>query len=561
MPDARKDSDPSFDALGLDPRLVAAIAELGFERPTGIQADAIGPLLEGRDVVARARTGSGKTAAFGLPLLHRLQDGGRGPRALVVAPTRELASQVGDALASYARGLPISFVTIYGGASYRPQLRALKDGVTVVVGTPGRLIDHLERGSLDLSGVELVVLDEADEMLNMGFLEDVERLLAAAPEERQVALFSATMPPPIRRTAKRYLRDPLTVETDMARGTTVDHVRQRALTVPHAFKIDALVRYLRGEAAGAALVFCRTKLGCGEVAGALVAAGIEADALHGDLAQAERERVLRRLRSGCIGVVVATDVAARGLDVDHITHVVNLDLPDNPESYTHRIGRTGRAGREGTALTLVTPREAGKLRWMSRVLGADFEAYRLPTDAALAQRARAKLADELSGAGDQARAWMQHLLEQGVELEDLAAAALELVAEARSVPLTRDLPDELPRWATADLRPPPRPPKSRAPQARPPRGRGPRRGGPPECELFIGAGRAMGVRPGDLVGALAGETGIAGGDIGRIQVGERSSFVGVSRQIADAVLHGRASLNVRGRDVKLAMARPRAPRR
>ena len=635
-------SDPTqtFADLGLDPRIVSALTDLGFESPTPIQAQAIPPLAAGKDIVARARTGSGKTAAFGLPMLERLKDGQKGPRALVMAPTRELALQVTTAIETFAKNLRVPVITVYGGASYRPQLVALKQGVPLVVGTPGRLIDLLDKGALDLSGIEMIVLDEADEMLRMGFIDDVEKLLAAAPAGRQIALFSATMPPAIRRVANKYLVDAVTVEADMESGTTVDHVRQRAIVVPQYVKAEALIRYLRGEDREATLVFSRTRAGCAEVAETLSDNGIEAEALHGDLAQRDSERVIARLRSGRIDVVVATDVASRGIDIEHITHVVNLDLPDNPESYTHRIGRTGRAGREGTALTLVTPRERGRAEFFRRSLNATFEDYRLPTDAEIAKRGRDAMVASLEGVGETAKGWVEHLVEGGMTAVDIAAAAMELLAKERSVSLRTDLPDFLPDWAQG--RPPPRdrgpsdrsfqrkpwdrdpeerrpsgppnqrgpaptqsrdtrsdgpppgarsghpqppqdagrsgpPSTSRGPNDRPNRGpndrpfqdRGPNRAGPDfgpprgrpdaavdEVELFVGAGRALGVRPGDLVGALAGDVGITGRDIGRITVGERNSFVGVSRATASRVLEGRSTLNVRGRDVKLSIAHP-----
>ncbi|MFN3200618.1 MAG: DEAD/DEAH box helicase [Bradymonadia bacterium] len=543
-----------FAELGLDPRLLKAVEALGFTEPTGIQAEAIPPLVSGRDIIARARTGAGKTAAFGLPLLHRLREPAPGPRALVLAPTRELAVQVSQALESFAKQLDIDIVTVYGGAAYGPQLKALREKVPVVVGTPGRLIDHLERGNLDLSAVEMVVLDEADEMLRMGFLEEVERLLADTPATRQTALFSATMPPPIRRVAEQYLSDPLLVESDVEAGTTVDHITQRSVIIPHRFKTDALIRALRGEAAGAALVFCRTRVGCQETADKLQSAGIDAEALHGDLAQTAREAVLGRLRSGRLSVVVATDVAARGLDVEHITHVVNLDLPDNPETYTHRIGRTGRAGRAGTALTLATPAERGRLRWISRTLGVNFETYTLPTDAAIAQAGRARLLAELDGVGDGARAWLEHLVSEGAEPQDVAAAALELLARSRRVSLRRDLPDELPFWAQArPERPEPRSQRDRRPHEG---GRDRQRGPESEVELFIGAGRRLGIRPGDLVGALANDTGISGREIGRIYIGERSSFVGMSKETAAKVLKARTTIQLRGQQVKMALGKP-----
>lgn len=559
-----------FNTLGLDERLLKAIDDLGFEAPTDIQADAIPPLVEGRDIVARARTGAGKTAAFGLPLLHKLRDCGQGTKALVLAPTRELAVQVSDSLSQLAAHLKIGIVTVYGGSAYGPQLKALGSGVPVVVGTPGRLIDHLEKGSLDLSGVEMVVIDEADEMLRMGFLEEVERLLGATPSNRQTALFSATMPPQIRRVAEGYLNDPLTVESGVEAGTTVDHVKQRAVVVPPRFKQSALIRYLKGEAQGATLVFCRTRQGCAQTAEALQRAGIDAEPLHGDLAQSARETVLNRLRSSRIDVVVATDVAARGLDVEHITDVINLDLPDNPEVYTHRIGRTGRAGRDGTALTILSPAERGRMRWMQRVLNADIDGYTLPTDADIAATGRARLLAELAERGEGAESWVGHLLAEGADPVELAQQALALLARARGVSLRSDLPDTLPDWAN-----PPRPRNERRGDDRRDDGhrdnadRGPRpsRGRPDraddEVRIFIGAGRRQGVRPQDLVGALANDTGISGRQVGQITIRDHNSFVGLSAEVAEQVLQNRETLSLRGRSVRLARegVRPRRDRK
>ena len=550
-------SSLQFSDLGLDARLISALDTLGFEHPTPIQAKAIPPLLNGHDIIARARTGSGKTAAFGLPLLERLKDGKKGARVLVLAPTRELAVQVTDALDSLGQNLSLGSVTLYGGASYRPQLDALRRKVPIVVGTPGRLIDHMERGSLDLSGIELVVLDEADEMLRMGFIDDVEKILAKTPSDRQIALFSATMPKPIRRVADRYLSDPQLIEADVGAKSTVDHVRQRTVVVPQKFKGQALVRYLRGEEREATLVFSRTRTGCSEVVEILMQAGIDAEALHGDMAQAARTRVLDRLRLGRVDVLIATDVAARGLDVEHITHVVNLDVPDNPETYTHRIGRTGRAGREGVALTFVTPRERGRMQWMRKVLGAKFEDYALPTDAqiALADQTRFiatfKVENDADDALDDAHGFVARLLEEGLTVEQVAALAVQAAAQTAGVSLSRSHSTELPDWA-------------RPPKARPERNRRSEKSGRKnqteraanEVELFIGAGQKLGVRPADIVAALADGTGIVGKDIGRIQVSDRSSFVGMSRETASQILDGRSVIQLRGREVKVALARP-----
>ncbi|MCA9567546.1 MAG: DEAD/DEAH box helicase, partial [Myxococcales bacterium] len=339
----------SFSALGLDERLIEALDALGFTAPTPIQAAAVPAVISGSDVVGRARTGSGKTAAFGLGVLQRLLTSeGKGVRALVLAPTRELALQVSEALDSFAAKVPFRTATVYGGAPYPPQIHALKTA-TVVVGTPGRLLDHLERGTLSLSDVQCVVLDEADEMLRMGFIDDVETLLAATPEGRQVVLFSATMPEAIQKIADKHQRDAVEIQVE-DRDLMVGHIRQVFMRVPRRNRIDALVRVLRGTTRDATLVFARTRAECAEVADELARRGVPADALHGDLNQAARERVLARLRARRLDVVVATDVAARGLDVDHITHVVNLELPGDAETYVHRIGRTGRVGREGMAI-------------------------------------------------------------------------------------------------------------------------------------------------------------------------------------------------------------------
>ncbi|MEO0325680.1 MAG: DEAD/DEAH box helicase, partial [Myxococcota bacterium] len=466
-------SSTGFDAFGLDPRLVEALGSLGFESPTPIQAEALPPLLEGRDVIGRARTGSGKTAAFGLPLLERVKDEGRREvRALVLAPTRELALQVTDAIRTFAKRLPVRVVTVYGGASYGPQLAALRQGVPVVVGTPGRVLDHLERGTLDLSRLEMIVLDEADEMLRMGFLEDVETILSKTPETRQVALFSATMPDRIQAIAAKHLRDPLTVQVE-GKALSTGHITQRAVVVPQRFKAETLQRLLAAEPIEAAIVFSRTRAGAAEIADLLARDGLAADALHGDLNQAARERVLTRFRAGLLEVVVATDVAARGIDVERISHVINLDLPPDPETYVHRIGRTGRAGREGVAISMVTPAEVPRARYFQRALKVNIERMPVPSDAVIAssrsdeiqQLLDAQLAEGTgSGAGDVVRA-----LEEEHDLRDIAAAALTLLAAEHGLDLEGDFDEHPPRWAEARI------PQDRA--GRGPRERGGRDGG------------------------------------------------------------------------------------
>lgn len=586
---------PKFEDFGLDPRVLKTLEGLGFETPTPIQAEAIPPLLAGRDVIGRARTGSGKTAAFGLPIVELVREssGPRRVRVLILAPTRELAMQVTEALRSFARGLPIRIVTVYGGASYRPQFDALSAGVPVVVGTPGRLIDHLERGSLDLSGAEMVIIDEADEMLRMGFIDDVERLLGATPEGRQVALFSATMPPPIRRVADRYLNNPLTLEVEATKGPTTEHIQQRFLRVPDRYKLDALCRVLQGERRDAALVFVRTRKDAGSLAEALAGKGIAADALHGDLGQSAREQVLRRLRAGQIDCVVATDVAARGIDVQHISHVINVDIPEQADSYTHRIGRTGRAGREGQAISFVTPKQMRHFQMIRQRVGARIPEASPPSDAEIARRQRASLWEDVEALADQpAHAQALHWVDELTATSDwsphdIAAAALATLAEQRGLSLKANLDDRPPLWS--------QPPSARSDRdgrggrkdrpGRPERGQQTRGGGgTPEgpggaggaggpgpgprdrnaseemVELFLPIGSRNGVGPGDLVGALTNELSVPGSAIGRITIAERKAFVSVTKEVATRLLADSPTLQIRGKAAKISQARtPSAP--
>ncbi|KRD39485.1 RNA helicase [Lysobacter sp. Root916] len=368
-----------FTDLALSEPLLRALSDVGYESPSPIQAATIPPLLEGRDVLGQAQTGTGKTAAFALPILAQIDPKQFKPQALVLAPTRELAIQVAEAFQKYAVHLPgFHVLPIYGGQSYYPQLQALKRGVHVVVGTPGRVIDHLDRGTLDLSELRCLVLDEADEMLRMGFIDDVESVLKKTPESRQVALFSATMPAPIKRIAQTYLKEPVEIAIK-AKTTTAANIRQRYWSVSGVHKLDALTRILEAETFDAMIVFSRTKLGTEELAEKLSARGISAAAINGDVQQAQREKTIQNLKDGKIDVLVATDVAARGLDVDRISHVLNYDIPYDTESYVHRIGRTGRAGRKGEAILFVTPRERGMLRAIERATRQPIEPMELPS--------------------------------------------------------------------------------------------------------------------------------------------------------------------------------------
>jgi ATP-dependent RNA helicase DeaD len=537
-----------FEAFGLDPRLVSAVSKLGFEDPTPIQIEAIPLLLEGHDVVGGARTGSGKTAAFGLPLLERVKDGEPGKvRALVLTPTRELALQVTEAIRSFAKNLPVRVVTIYGGAPYPPQLEALRKGVPIVVGTPGRVIDHMDRGSLDLSGLELLVLDEADEMLRMGFIDDVERVLSATPPERQVALFSATMPDPIRRIAGKYLRTPKEVQVESEQLTT-EHIEQRGLLVPERNKLDALARVLAAEPRGATLVFARTRAGCAETAAFLAERGFSVDALHGDLAQGARELVLTRLRAGRLDVVVATDVAARGLDVDVLTHVINLDLPNDPETYVHRIGRTGRAGRAGVAISMVTPRESGRVRFFQKALGVRIEPVEAPSDAEIRDARRARLRDAVIAAAEKIPGaygeLADELLSRVEDPRSLVAAAIRVLASERGFDMSAPADDRPPSWS-----------RTTRGASRP---REESYVAEDEVEVFFPIGKTRGVRPADLVGALANELNIPGHRIGKIDIGPTKSFVRLPREVAEHLLEQVKTIQIRRVDVPVTMARPRA---
>jgi ATP-dependent RNA helicase DeaD len=531
-----------FAELPLDPRLLAAVEQLGFEYATPIQARAIPLLLGGTDAIGRARTGSGKTAAFGLPMLERLKDGGKHVRALILAPTRELALQVTDAIKAFSKQLPVKTVCIYGGAPYEPQMRALRQGTPIVVGTPGRVLDHLMRGTLDLSRVEVMVLDEADEMLNMGFLEDVTQILDATPDTRQVCLFSATLPQQIRRIADKYLSDPVEIQVESS-SLSVDHIEQKWIRVPERFKLDALERVLGAEPRGTALVFARTRKDCAAMADALAARGIPVDALHGDLNQAARERVLARLRARRLDVVIATDVASRGIDVQHITHVINLDIPRNTENYVHRIGLTSRAGRSGVAISFATPKQKRRIRELQSQLKVRIEQVDVPSDAAIAHRRRVALGDDLRAAVKtdltDARALLEML--DGVEAEDLAAAALKVLAAARGVPLG-EVDDAPPAWS-----------KQRSEDNR----GGGDVGDLNEVELFFPVGKRHGVRPADLVGALANEIGIPGNQIGRITIFDRKSFVGLPIRHAKAATDYGDRIAIRGEEVRMSKAHPR----
>ena len=576
----RKQAD-AFLALGLDQRLAAVLGELGYEEPTPVQARAIPVLLEGRDLVGQAATGTGKTAAFALPLVQRLF-GGEADRGavsvLVLVPTRELAMQVAQAVHRYGRPMQVRVLPIYGGQAIVQQLRVLRHGVDVVVATPGRALDHLRRGTLELAALRAVVLDEADEMLDMGFLEDIEAILQAAPAERQTALFSATIPARIAGIAKRYLRQPvqLRISEEPAQTGAQPRVRQVAYLVTRAQKVDGLSRVLDIESPGSALVFCRTRNEVEELTESLAGRGHLVEALHGGFSQAQRDRVMRRFRDGSVELLLATDVAARGLDIRQLTHVVNFDVPSAPESYVHRIGRTGRAGAEGVAITLFEPRERSLLRNIERLTGRRIEIGTLPTVADLRARrlelTRASLRETLLRGGTDGARVVVETLSAEFELFDVAAAAVHMLQEASERDASRQGPREGAPEAQAvraqdtggEAEPPARA-RKREPRAASHEERGARpasrRPTEPFTQVYVSAGRAAGVGPADLVGAITGEAGVSGEVVGAIELADRFSLIEVADSVVDVVVEALRRATIRGRRVTASRYRlPRKPR-
>jgi ATP-dependent RNA helicase DeaD len=559
-----------FADLMLAPELCRALSGLGYEEPTPIQLAAIPPLLAGGDLVGQAATGTGKTAAFALPILQRiLRDSGRAtdggqtePLALVLVPTRELAVQVAEAMHSYARDMGARVLAVYGGEPIGRQLGPLRRGVDVVVATPGRAIDHINRGTLKLSGLAIVVLDEADEMLDMGFADDIEEILGSTPESRQTALFSATMPPRINGMVRRHLRNPVRVELGRQESASADGllVRQTAYIVPRGHKAAALGRVLDLETPTATLVFCRTRDEVHQLTETLNGRGYRAEALHGGMDQHQRDRVMSRLRSQSIDLLVATDVAARGLDIDQLTHVVNYDVPSAPEMYVHRIGRVGRAGREGTAITLVEPREHRMLKVIERVTRQQITVEKLPTIADLRARrlalTGAALREILLDGGDlDAFRAVVEPLDTEFDLFKVALAAVKLAHEARGA--SRD-EEELPEveLPSTDERRGVRAVGGRDQLRVSGRGqRGGRRATAGTTRLFVGTGRAAGVRPQDLVGAITGKSSLSGRDIGAIEIADRFSLVEVPESAADDVVAALRQTSIRGRSATVRRER------
>ncbi|HKH94646.1 MAG TPA: DEAD/DEAH box helicase [Gemmatimonadaceae bacterium] len=565
------DQTPGFAALGLDERLVDALAALGYEEPTPVQREAIPPLLAGRDVLGQAATGTGKTAAFALPLLHLVTPDAEArsrTAALVLVPTRELAMQVAEAVHKYGKSMGVCALPIYGGASMENQLRMLKRGVDVVVATPGRALDHIRRKTLRLDAVKVVVLDEADEMLDMGFAEDLEAILEATPAERQTALFSATLPPRIAEIARKHLRDPVTVRIDreVVPAGSAPRVRQVAYIVGRAHKIATLGRVLDVENPTSAIVFCRTRTEVDELAESLNGRGYRAEALHGGLSQEQRDRVMKRFRANTSDLLIATDVAARGLDVQHVSHVVNYDVPSAAEAYVHRIGRTGRAGREGVAITLAEPREHRLLRNIEHQTKQKIEIAAVPTVADLRARrlemTRASIRETLlAGDLDHFRVVVDSLAQE-FDIMDVAAAAVK-AADAKESGAEEE--QEIPTVAVRQDGPS-RGSRERAPAKRSAKGDGekPRRGKreptTPEwnvVRLYVGAGRKANVRPADLVGAIVNEAGVDPRAIGAIQITDRFSLVEVPDEIADGIIDTLRGTTIKGKRVPVRRDRER----
>lgn len=542
---------PTFDELELDARVFSALTELGYETPSDIQSETIPSLLQGRDVTGQAQTGTGKTAAFALPILSRIElDKKQKPQALVLAPTRELAIQVAEAFRTYASHLPgLRVLPIYGGQSYGPQLGGLREGAHIVVGTPGRLIDHLDRGSLDLSGISHLVLDEADEMLRMGFIEDVERILKSAPTDRQVALFSATMPNAVRKISQSYLNNPVEIAVRSATKTGAN-IRQRYWPVRGVRKLDALARLLEVEPIDAAIVFARTKQLTEELTEQLRVRGFNAAAINGDIAQAQRERTIDQLRQGRVDILVATDVAARGLDVDRVSHVLNYDAPHDSESYVHRIGRTGRAGRSGEAILFVTSRERQLLRSIERATGQSIERMDLPTIEAVNERRlerfRQRITDTLENGDLEVFEQLVRDYEQSSEVPAARVAAALASMTQGDRPLL--------------LQPEPEPENNK-----------PKRNGSrssdfssndSETAMFrVEVGRRNRVTPSALVGALANEGGLSSKRIGHIDIRDEHSLVELPAELSEDLLHKLRKTQVAGRGLRISRAEGETPKR
>lgn len=550
----------TFSELGLSDDIVSALSQLGFEEPTPIQQEAIPALLEGRDVLGQAATGTGKTAAFGLPLLDRHVVGAEPdlPLILVLTPTRELCLQVSESFHNFGRNAGIIVTPIYGGQEYGRQIRALKRGTHVVVATPGRALDHINKGTLDLSALKAVVLDEADEMLDLGFADELDAIFNAVPETVQTALFSATLAPRIARIAEEHLKDPVRIQ--IAREETADgeapRVPQIAYVVGHNYRLPALGRILDLEGPELAIIFTRTRTEVDELTEALRARGWGVEALHGGLDQPTRDRVMKRARAGQVDVIVATDVAARGIDLENLTHVVNFGIPASYDTYVHRIGRTGRAGRTGTAITLLEPREHRHLRAIERITKSRIEIRSVPS----ATDVRAHRLEVVRGSVEEVlrkddlerfRVVVESLCEEHDPF-DVAAAAIRLALESEG---GVDDDTDIPAFSPFE-----RPKRDRGERSERTERNGRERSAGPEAgmkRIFVGAGRDVGVRPGDIVGAFANESGIHSRSIGAIDISDRFTLVEVEEAVAERVVEAMQGVRYKGRNVLVKFDEPR----
>lgn len=566
--------ESGFADLGLRTELLKALSGLGYEEPTPIQREAIPHLVAGKDLLGQAATGTGKTAAFALPILQLLDanEDRPSPVALVLVPTRELAMQVSEAVYKYGHDLRARCVPIYGGQPIGRQIDALRRGCHVVVATPGRALDHIRKNTLELDGIAMVVLDEADEMLDMGFAEDLEAILEATPKERQTVLFSATMPPRIDAIARRHQRNPVrvTIERSTSQSGTSPLVKQTAYLIPRHHKAAALGRILDIEAPEAAIVFCRTRGEVDQLTETLNGRGYRAEALHGGMDQEQRDRVMGRVRAGTADLLIATDVAARGLDIDHLTHVVNYDVPSAPESYVHRIGRVGRAGRAGVAITLAEPREQRQLQNIERLTKQKIPFEKVPSVDALRARQMELTTETMREA--LATDGLEHFesvlreLSGDFSVEQIALAAIKLAHNAEQSTMDEvEIPDLSQPREQRDRRDP----RDRFDRSerndrssrfgrdeRPDRGgrfeRGGRgRGGPVMAKLYVGLGRKAGIRPQDLVGAIANESGISGRDIGDIKVSDQFSIVEVPGDDVENILRSMKHASIRGKKANI----------
>src|ERR1700722_5567024 len=579
VPQGESPTPASFRDLALSEPVLRALTDVGYESPSPIQAATIPVLLSGKDMLGQAQTGTGKTAAFALPALSRIDLAKHDPQVLVLVPTRELALQVSEAFLRYAAHIKgFHVLPIYGGQSYQPQLNALRRGVHVVVGTPGRVIDHMNRGTLKLTGLTLLVLDEADEMLQMGFVDAVESILEQTPPQRQVALFSATIPAPIRRIASKHLRTPTEV-TIKSKTSTATNIHQRYWIVSGMHKLDALTRILEAEPFDGMLVFTRTKQSTVELAEKLEARGFAAAPLNGDIPQPQRERTVARLKAAQIDIVVATDVAARGLDVERIGHVINYDVPYDTESYVHRVGRTGRAGRKGEAILFIAPRERNMLHAIERATRQTIEPMNLPTVDAVNALRIAKFKQRVTetiAKGEAAvfRPVLEQLeAETGLPLIDIAAALASLsqgttpllLAGKAERPAERGaerprLPDPAPAAA-----PPTAPPAAGARRAESaPERKSRAKSGAGHMETFrIEVGSVHGIKPGNIVGAIANEAGIEGVHIGRVDIREDYSFVDLPEGMPKQIFTELQQVRVVGRELRISRVheKPAKPRK